>query len=202
MKLLLVPIACLSILCTYAQNHAENVRSIKTIEQAHSYASSFREVSVSLVNAEKDVMFFDDIDTTDLSKYVGTSKTFYGRTTKLIEDSLLKMINVQVIAFDLSTISKETAELMLAQMLKKLNAGESFWSLKKKYAHTSAQFSSSPEPVDEVTRKHQLAEKDLEEGKVLNWEIVGSKNQIGILIVEKAAHSVPAFVAISYLNLN
>lgn len=202
MKLLLISIACFSILYTNAQNHEENVRSIKTIEQANSYASSFREVSVSMVNAEKDVMFFDDIDTSDLSKYVGTSKTFFGRTTKLIDDSMLQIINVQIISFDLSTISKETAELMVAQMVKKLNEGEGFWSLKKKYAHTSAHFCSSPESLNAITTKYDLLEKDLEVGKTLNWEIVGRKNEVGILIVEKAAHLVPAFVTLSYLNLN
>lgn len=201
MRLLLTTITCLSVLFCFSQNHEENISAIKTIEQANSYASSFREVSVSIVNAEKDAMFFDDIDTSDLEKYVGTSKTFYGRTTKLIEDSMLSLINVQVISFDLSVTSKETAELLVSQMNKRLNNGETFWGLKKKYGHTSAQFNSSPEPLESVTGKYSLIANDLEAGKKFNWEILGSKDQIGILIVEKAAHKVPAFYAISYLSM-
>jgi hypothetical protein len=202
MKLLLASLACLSFLNSFSQNHAENVRSIETVEEANTYAAGFREVSVSLMNAEKDVIFFDDIDTSDLAKHVGESRAFYGRTTKLIDDSIISLINVQIISFDLTKISKETAELMLSQMFKKLEAGESYWSLKKKYAHTSAQFTSSPEALASVTSKYNLTESELTEGSKLNWEIVGSKSQVGIIIVSKAAHSVPAFYTLSYLNLN
>ena len=175
--------------------------AIKTVDQANKYAASFREVSVSLINAENDVIFFDDIDTTDLKKYVGTSRTFYGRTTKLIEDSIIHIINVQVISFDLSKTSKETANLLLGQISKKIDAGESFWELKKKYGHTSAIFASFPKPVESVKRKYNLSEDTLEVGKKSNWEILGSKDQVGLLIVEKAAHPVHAFYAISYLNM-
>ncbi|NRA12505.1 MAG: hypothetical protein HRT57_11180 [Crocinitomicaceae bacterium] len=150
MKLLLASLACLSFLSSYSQNHRENISAIKTIDQAKKYAAGFREVSVSMINAENDVMFFDDIDTSDLSKYVGTSKTFYGRTSKLIEDSIIHIINVQVISFDMSKISKETANLILNQISKKMETGESFWALKKKYSHTSAIFSSSPQALETV----------------------------------------------------
>ena len=202
MKILLVSLACLSFLFSFSQNHEENLRTIKTVEQAKTYATGFREVSVSMVNAEKDVMFFDDIDTSNLAQYVGTYKSFYGRTTKLIKDSLVELIKVQVITFDLSTISKETAQLMLDQMIKKLESGESFWSLKKKYAHTSAQFVSSPEPLASISKKYSLDEGELNVGVPFKWEIIGSKEQIGILIVTEAAHKVPAFYTISYLNLS
>lgn len=200
MKLLLASIACLTILFSFSQNHEQNVRSINTIEQAKSYASDYREVSVSLMNAEMDAMFFDDIDTSNLEKYVGVSKTFFGRTTKLIEDSIIEVINVQVISFDLSKISKETAELMLAQMIKRLAAGESYWALKKKYAHTSAKWSSSPVPLTTVTNTYKVSNSELEVGSNHKYEIVGSKSQIGIVIVEKAAHFVPAFYTLSYTN--
>jgi len=201
MKLLLAPLACLSIFSSFSQNHEENLRTITTVDQAKSYASGFREVSVSVINAEKDAMFFDDIDTSNLQKYVGTTKEFYGRTTKLIADSALSLVNVQVISFDLTSTSKETAELLVSQMNKRLNNGESFWALKKKYGHTSATFISSPEPLSVVTGKYSLNESELEAGKKFDYEILGSKKQIGILIVEKVPHKVPAFFAISYLNL-
>ena len=63
MKLLLALLACLSIFFSYSQNHSENISAIKTVDQANKYAASFREVTASLVNAEKDVIFFDEIDT-------------------------------------------------------------------------------------------------------------------------------------------
>ncbi|MFT6983111.1 MAG: hypothetical protein ACJAUD_001882 [Crocinitomicaceae bacterium] len=201
MKTLLALLACLSIFFSYSQNHSENISAIKTVDQANKYAASFREVSVSLVNAEKDVIFFDDIDTSDLSKYVGTSKTLYGRTIKLIQDSIIDIINVQVISFDLSKTSKEMANLLLGQISKKMDAGESFWELKKKYAHTSAVFSSSPEPFESIKKKYSLGEDALEVGEKSNWETTGSEDQVGLLIVEKGAHPVRAFYTISYLNL-
>ena len=201
MKLFLALLACLSIFFSYSQNHSENISAIKTVDQANKYAASFREVTASLVNAEKDVIFFDEIDTSDLSKYVGTTKTFYGRITKLIQDSIIDIINVQVISFDLSKTSKETANLLLGQISKKMDADESFWVLKKKYAHTSAVFSSSPEPLESIKKKYSLSEDALEVGEKSEWEISGSEDQVGLLIVEKGAHPVRAFFTISYLNL-
>lgn len=201
MKLLLTSLACLFILFSFSQNHEENLRTITTISQASTYAAGYREVSVSVINAERDAMFFDDIDTSDLEKYVGTSKTFFGRTTKLIEDSIVSLINIQLVTFDLSTTSKETAELLVSQMNKRLENGESFYGLKKKYGHTSAQFTSSPEPLETVVKKYGLKENELEEGKKFDWEIIGSKAQVGILVVEKVAHKVPGFFAISYVNM-
>ena len=94
MKFLLASFACLSTLFSFSQNHEENVKSIITIEQANSYAADYREVSVSLMNAEMDAMFFDDIDTSNLEKYVGVSKTFFGRTTKLIEEIRLYSVRI------------------------------------------------------------------------------------------------------------
>jgi hypothetical protein len=202
MKILLATIACFTFLQVQAQNHEENLRTIKTADQAKAYAADFREVSFSLINAEKDAMFFDDIDTSKLETYVGSSKSFFGRTTKLIEDTIVSLVNVQVITFDLTKMSKETAELLKSQMLKRLNNGETYWSLKKKYGHTSTIFQSSPEPVGTVTKKYGVKETDLVKGNVKDWEIVGSKGQIGILIVEKVPHNVAAFFAVSYLNLN
>jgi hypothetical protein len=147
-------------------------------------------------------MFFDDIDSSKLESYVGTTKTFYGRSTKLIEDTMLSMVSVQVITFDLSKISKETAEVLRSQMIKKLEEGETFWFLKSKFGHTSALFESSPEITQAVVSKYSIEESQFEKGKYYTWEIVGSKEQIGILIVSTVPHQVPGFFTISYLNLN
>lgn len=198
----LFSVICFSAFSVFAQNHEENFRTIHTIEQANAYAASFSEVSTGLVNAEKDVFFFDDIDTTDLAKQVGTTRSFFGRTTKLIKDSVVSIVNVQIISFDLSKVSAETAEILMSQMEKRLESGESYWDIKKKFGHTSAYFSSSPEPTETVAKQYSIEPDSMLEGSYFRWETFGSSNKVGILIVDDVPHDVPGFYTISYINLN
>lgn len=186
----------------YAQNHEENMQTINTVEEAQAYAASFSEVSCGLMNAEKDVIFFDEIDTADMASQIGTSYSFFGRTTKLIKDSVVSIVNVQIITIDLSKTSPETAEILLNQMKKRLENGETYWDLKEKYKHTSAIFSSSPEPALAIEAQYGLAVEDMTEGAQHSWETFGRTDKIGILIVDKPPHDVPGFYTISYLNLN
>lgn len=193
---------CLNVATVFGQNHEENFRTINTVQEAKEYAATFNEVQSGLMYAEKDVFFFDDIDTSDLKSEVGTTRSFFGRTTKLVKDSIISVVNVQVITIDLSEVSESTAEILINQMLKRLENGESYWEIKSKYQHTSARFTSSPEPTETVKESYGVAADELTEGNYLQWETSGSSDKIGILIVEKAPHDVPGFYTISYLNIN
>lgn len=185
---------------SWAQNHAENFETIRTIKEAKDYASGFREVFTGTVNMEADVFFFDDIDTSQLASYVGTSKSFYGKTTKLIEDSLFNMVKVQVIRFDLKKVSPETAEILMGQMKKLLDRGDSYWDIRKRFSHTSAQFTSAPEIAEEVAEKYDIAQAQMVEDTYIEWSRSG--DSMGILIIDKAPHAVPGYYTISFLNMD
>jgi hypothetical protein len=184
----------------YGQNHRENLRTINTLEEAKSYASSFEEVFTGTVNLEKDVFFFDEIDTSKMSSYVGTSISSFGKTTKLLQDSVFNIVNIQLIRLDFDKMPEETADILMGQMLKLLNKGSSYWDLKKRFSHTSAHFSSAPEIVEEISAEYGVLEDQMTEGAFYEWEKSGKSK--GIIIVEKLPHFVPGFTTISFLNLN
>jgi len=191
----------LSSFCTFGQNHEENLRAITTIEEANKYAATFSEVSCGIMHAEKDRIFFDDIDTANLQQHVGTSQSFFGRTTKLIKDTIVNVVNVQLITFDLTQMSEETAKILIGQMIKRFESGETYWTVKQKFGHTSAQFYSGPENVASVEKKYNVTEDQMTENAFFEWEYFGEPHTIGILIIEKEPHDVPGFYTISYLNL-
>lgn len=199
---LLPALLCLNTVALFAQNHEENFRTINTVQEAKDYAATFNEVQCGLMYAEKDVFFFDDIDTSNLQSEVGTTRSFFGRTTKLVKDSIISVVNVQVITLDLSEVSASTAEILINQMQKRLENGETYWDIKGKYEHTSARFTSSPEPTETVTKTYNVNADDLKKGNFFQWKTSGSSNKVGILIVDKDPHDVPGFYTISYLNLN
>mmetsp|Transcript_11240 Transcript_11240/g.15155 ORF Transcript_11240/g.15155 Transcript_11240/m.15155 type:complete len:206 (+) Transcript_11240:28-645(+) len=185
---------------SWGQNHAENLETINTEEEAEDYASGFQEVFTGTVNIESDVFFFDDIDTSNLEAHVGTLKSSYGKTSKLIKDSMFNIVNVQVIRFDLKKISPETAEILMSQMKKLLDRGDSYWDVKERFAHTSAKCSSSPQIVEEVSEEYNILESQMTENAYFEW--VRDGDSAGIVIIEKEPHEVPGFFTISFINLN
>lgn len=185
---------------SWGQNHGENFTTIKTIEDAKDYASGFREVFTGIVHFEKDVFFFDDIDTSKLESYVGTMRSSFGKRTKLIQDSMFNIVNVQIIEFDLKKISPETADILIGQMTKLLEKGESFWDVKKRFDHTSASFSSSPKVVGDVSDNYAVMEDQMNEGEFYQFENPGES--IGIVLIDKKPHLVPGYFIVSYLDRN
>ncbi|MCR9174213.1 MAG: hypothetical protein NXI10_17080 [bacterium] len=185
---------------SWSQNHEENFSTIKTIEQAEDYASGFREVFTGIIHMEKDIFFFDDIDTSKLASYVGTMHSTIGKRTKLIDDSMFNIVNAQIIEIDYSDISPETAEILVGQMQKLLDRGDSFWDVKKRFSHTSAKFSSSPKMVQEITDSYAVTEGQMIEGQHHKWERAGEG--VGFVVIDKAPHRVPGFYTISFLDRN
>lgn len=200
MRLILTTILLVSVWTCYSQNHKEFVSQLTDLTVAKEYASKNRGVSVSLVNLEKDRMLFDQVDTSNLSASIGLHTTSFGRSTKLLKDTLMSMVDIEVIMFDSKKSSFETIEILLRQMTKKLNMEETYWDLKKKYSHTSADFWSGPECVETISKKYSLDVNQANKGD--KFEIYDSnKVQMGIMIVKKPVRTVPAFYSISYNEL-
>lgn len=199
-------IGILAILCvsmvgfSFGQNHSQAIASISTVEAARNYAHKYREVSVSLINAESDRLVFDEIDTVNIESNNGKSFSFFGRNIKLLKDTALMMADIQVISFDLTSTSRETSELLRSQMIKRLENGETYWDLSKKYAHTSAQFRSGPRYMSEIMRDFSLRMDDAIAGDQFLYD--NSKSEMGILIVNKTPFSVLAFYTIGYNSTN
>lgn len=185
---------------SWAQNHQENFAAIKTIEQAEKYAKGFREVFTGIVHQEKDVFFFDNIDTSKLDTYIGSMHDTFGKKMKLVQDSIFNIVNVQVIKLDFKDVSPETAEILTKQMGKLLARGDSYWDVKKRFSHTSAKFSSSPKIVEEVTSDYAVSEEQMISGEYYKWEKPGEGT--GFVIVDKEPHLVPGFFTISFLDRN
>jgi hypothetical protein len=97
---------------------------------------------------------------------------------------------------DFKDVSKETAEVVIGQMKKLLENGESYWDVVKKFQHTSAKYSSSPQIVEEVATDYEITENQMIEGKFFEWEKSGES--IGIVIIEEEPHEVPGFFILSY----
>lgn len=179
----------------FCQGHENWISKISTVEDALRYASKHKDVLVSFVNSEKDVFLFDSIDTSNLSSHVGQSSTLFGRTTKFLKDTMITMVDIQVILFDTAAMPSETIDVLKPQMLKRIHEGEKFWDLKKKYAHTSTSFISGPEIVQDVLIKYNVNVEYAQAGAIYEFNVGGRQ---GIIIVNIAAHKVPAFYAISY----
>ena len=183
---------------SWGQNHGDNLNKIHTLEEAEDYASKFREVFVGKVNAEKDVIFFDAIDTANLADYVGTFHSSIGRTVKLLKDSLFNGVHVQIIRLDLKKVSPETAGILLDQMKKLLERGDTFWEVRDRFSHTSAQFTSGPQLVDDVTAKYGVGEDEMLQNAYFEWE--QSNRSVGIVIIDEEPHPVPGFCTVSFLT--
>lgn len=199
LKLCVAATLCISTF-SFGQNHEENFTAVNTVEEANDYAKGFREVFTGIVHMEKDVFFFDDIDTSKLDSYVGTMHNTIGKRTKLIDDSIFNIVNVQVVTLDLTKISPETAEVLIGQMKKLFDRGDSFWDVKKRFAHTSAKWSSSPQVVEDVAESYAISEKQMIKGEHYQWERAGES--IGFVVIDKEPHLVPGFYTLSFLDRN
>lgn len=185
---------------SFSQGHEEWMEKINTVEDARLYASKHRDVLVSFVNQEKDRFLFDDIDTSNMQQYVGQSSTLFGRTTKLLKDTSVLMVDIQLIEFDVNASSEEASSVLRSQMLKKLREGESFWELKSLYAHTSAKFTSGPELIDDIRKRFNLDLQHSGSGSI--YEVTERQGTRCILILSVSSHKVPAFYAISFNSMN
>lgn len=195
-KLTLLISVLLSVYFVSAQDHSKAIERINTVQEAEAYAETYREVSVSFINAQSDRIVFDKIDTNDMSSNLGKEISFFGRTIKLLKDTTLNMVDVRMITFDLKEMDISTAELLRNQIKKRLESGERYWDVKQKYGHTSAKFFSGPMYCDVFEGKTGLKGKNLNTNEIILFEL--GENSIGIVIPEKSPFPVPAFYTIGF----
>jgi len=195
-KLTLLISVLLRVCFVSAQDHSKAIEKINTVQEAEAYAETYREVSVSCINAQSDRIVFDKIDTNDMPSNLGKEISFFGRTIKLLKDTTLNMVDVRMITFDLKEMDISTAELLRNQIKKRLEAGERYRDVKQKYDHTSAKFFSGPMYCDVFEGKTGLKGKDLNTNEIILFDL--DENSIGIVIPEKSSFPVPAFYTIGF----
>lgn len=183
-----------------AQNHLENFRTINTVAEAEDYAAEFKEVTCGIITTETDVFFFDEIDTSNMKHYVGITKSFWGRNIKLLKDTSVRMVHVQVVSFDLNEVSKDSAEIAIKAIEGRLTSGETYWKIKKDYSGPMASFDSAPEIVDEVKLEFGLTDEQIVQGTHYHWIASDGSNKAGVLIVDGKPEYIPGFYTISYLD--
>lgn len=182
---------------SWCQFHENNIPKISSLTEAESYAARYSEVSFGIVNYEKDVFLFDNVDLSNPSASVGQINTLFHRRTKFLKDTTVKVVNVQVIEFSTS-LSRDSIHNLMDQIRLDHTRGMSYWALMKKYHSSTCSFSSSPETSGDL--KSTFGD-DLTHRKTRDMVVVERKVQRGhpvVIIIEKEAHEVPAFYAISY----
>lgn len=198
LKLCAVFALCITTI-SWGQNHEENFAAINTVEEAEEYAKGFREVFTGILHLEKDVFFFDKIDTSNMDSYNGTMHPQFGLRTKLIQDSMFNVVKVQIITLDFKDVSPETAEILVGQMKKLLDGGSSYWDVRKRFQHTSAKYSSSPKIAEEVAKDYVIPLNQMVAGTYHQWK---NGDSMGLVIIEKEPHDVPGFFTLSYRDAN
>jgi len=181
----------------YSQDHGSAIKEFSTLEEAQEYASQFREVSVGMINEYNDKYLFEEIDTSDMPSNIGKSFSGYGRTTCILKDTLIQLIEVEIIRFDLSKSSESTSDILLGQMNKRLAAGDTYWDVKNKFDHTSAWFYSGPISFSDIKLMHDFEDITPSE----NWIPFSNSNFKGMARIQNLNENVKAFYVIGYNSL-
>lgn len=191
-------ILLLSVGACHAQFHEMNIRKITDLSEAQAYASRYSEVSFGLVNSELDVFLFDSVDMNNMRASVGKISTLYHRRTKFLKDTIISMMNLQVISFEAGTVSLDSANLIIDQIMADYAEGMNYWHLMKKYESTGCHFNSGPIQTDHLMGRYGINLADKKESEIIKWSYPNRPNLPILIIIHKEAHPVPAFYAISY----
>ena len=195
--------AILLLMCIYsafsiAQFHDNNIPKISTLEDAKAYADRYGEVSFGLVNSEMDVFLFDEVDTSNMKASIGVMNTIYQRRTKFLKDTIVTIVNVQIIEFNNEMIDIDSANVLIAEIIEKYESGTSYWNLLKEYRNESCTFNSGPSSTEFLHERFGTTLEDRQRGEIFKWSYSNRPNLPLIIIIQEEAHEVPAFYAISY----
>lgn len=182
---------------SWSQFHDSNIPKIVSLSEAKSYASRYSEVSFGLVNYEKDVFLFDNVDMNNPGASVGQINTLFHRRTKFLKDTTVQIVNIQQIEFS-SQLSNDSIRSLIVQIQRDHLKGLSYWALMKKYHSSTCSFSSYPEITDELKNHFTVDFTERRSKEMIETAFKKSKEQPVLIIIEKEAHQVPAFYAISY----
>lgn len=141
----------ISVYClAFAQNHKVEIKKITSVAEARSYASKYREVSVSLIDENRDKFLFAQLDTSDMKSNIGREFDNYGRVTVIIQDTIVEMVEIELIQFDLNKTSEESTANLMSQLKKRMANGDDYYALKEKFDHTSAYFYTGPRIIQRI----------------------------------------------------
>ena len=181
-----------------AQFHEMNIRKISEIAEAQDYASRYSEVTFGLVNSEFDVFLFDSVDMNNLHASVGKISTLYHRRTKFLKDTVISMMNLQVISFESEHISSDSANTIIDRIMIDYREGMNFWHIMKKYESEGCQFSNGPVQTDLLLDRYGINLSNKKTSEIIKWSHPNRPNLPILIIIHQEAHPVPAFYAISY----
>lgn len=177
-----------------AQNHAEEVKDIASLDEAMAYAKQYREVSVTMIDEIKDRFFFEELDTIDPKSNLGKTFSNFGRVSKIVKDTLVDMIEIELIQFDLDKTSESSCEILLSQMRKRLEAGATYWETKEKFGHTSAYFYSGPKILTEL----HLVSEGLIDVESTEWQYYESGLFRGMIRVKSVLRGIQGYYVLGF----
>jgi hypothetical protein len=175
-----------------------NIRKISELSEAKAYASRYSEVSFGLVNPELDVLLFDSVDLSNMRASVGKITTLYQRRTKFLKDTVISMMNLQVISFQMELISIDSATALMQEIEEDYARGLNYWQLLKKYGSPACHFHSGPVETDQVPLRYGMNPADRRESDIIRSTYPNRPGAPMLIIIKEASHPVPAFFAISY----
>ncbi len=178
----------------FSQNHAEEVKKITTIGEARAYASRYREVSISTINAIQDKFVFEQLDTTDAKANIGKSYEDFGRVSRIVSDTTINIADIELIQFDLSKTSETSYEILMGQIKKRIDAGATYWEIKSKFSHTSAYFYSGPRTSGDI---RFVNVSDLED-KLGEWVYFEHEELRGLVRLKELKQNIQAYFILGY----
>ena len=181
-----------------AQFHDDNLWQINTVEQAKEYSSKYREVSFGIVNAEMDVVLFDNVDTTDLKASVGQVNTIFKRRTKFIKDTSIAMVNIQMIEFNYDKVTVDSAHVLIDRFISSYQSGASYWDLMKEFNSETCMFTSGPYSLSDLIERFGNVLEGRKAQDIIKWSYSNRPNLPCVIIIDQEVHKVPAFYSISF----
>ena len=179
---------------SFAQNHKEEIKKLASVDEARSYASKYREVSVGLIDENRDRFLFAQLDTSDLKSNIGKEFDNYGRVTVIIQDTLVDMVEIELIQFDLNKTSEESTEILMSQLKKRMANGDDYYSLKEKFDHTSAYFYTGPRIIQRI----KLLSTEQLQSNPEEWKEFSYEDLRGYIRLKTEVKAAKAFHVIGY----
>lgn len=198
LKLIFLVLGVTASFSVSAQRHDEEIPKIKSIEEARAYAARYKEVSVDVVDSERDVFLFDNVDLNNLEASVGNVKTLYRRRTRFLKDTIVTVLDIQTISFNTELVSAEAAKVIVDSILVDYKNGYSYWDLMKKYRSATCFFDSGPQQTNALNKRYGSTMEERKRKEAFEWSFSDKPNFPIVVIIYREAHEVPAFYAISY----
>lgn len=200
MRNLIVLLFLFGSMSSWGQFHDYNISKITELKEAKEYASRYREVSFGIVNMHKDPFLFDAVDTSDLAGEIGRIVYIFNRGTKFLRDTLLEMVHIQVVEFNTDLIPSDSISEWKKNVKSMLDAGSTYWDVKKRYLNSGITFKSEPIDGSEIMKQYGLEALEIDDKKFHKFTSPKNTKIDGWIVIDESPVFVPAFYSISYLR--